>query len=500
MRPLTVLRLSIFASLGLTTACSRREPAAAQVPDAAPADLPATAPQPTAISSAELARRDQARRESRAAALGLVAGPGDHLHRPAAATCSAAIPGKACPSGGTGECSRSSQCTDGKNGQCLEAPELEQGRSADALQMQMLAAFGSGDGAVPVLVPNDSGVVPVCSCSYSCATDADCKKDEACVCTGEHGHSECVAAFCKTDADCKGTPCELSEWFNGCGTSRVLACRTAKDTCGTPSDCPAGFRGGACAYSREDSRWACRTENCAIGRPFTIDGDARHAQRAERSDWRREPVTVERDDARAARWTEIACMEHASIASFARFTLELLALGAPAELVRDAQLAALDEIEHARLAFELASAHAGRAIGPGPLDVRGVTVRDDVEEIARSLVEEGCVGETIGAAEAARDAIAEPGPVGEILSRIARDEERHAVLAWRTLQWMLEAHPRATRAGMHEGLRAAYERYGADEFRREVLDGIVTPCARALRALQSSEDAGVVVDDWYLPA
>jgi hypothetical protein len=48
--------------------------------------------------------------------------------------------------------------------------------------------------------------------------------------------------------------------------------------------------------------------------------------------------------------------------------LELLALGAPAELVEKAHVAALDEIEHARICFALASAYGGERYGPGPLD------------------------------------------------------------------------------------------------------------------------------------
>jgi hypothetical protein len=49
-------------------------------------------------------------------------------------------------------------------------------------------------------------------------------------------------------------------------------------------------------------------------------------------------------------------MEHASVAAFARFTLDLLALGAPADLVQSAQQALGDEIAHAELCFGLAGA------------------------------------------------------------------------------------------------------------------------------------------------
>jgi hypothetical protein len=75
-------------------------------------------------------------------------------------------------------------------------------------------------------------------------------------------------------------------------------------------------------------------------------------------------------------WQADALMEHASIASFARFGLQLLALGAPARLVRDAQRAGLDEIRHAEQAFSIASRLAGRVIGPGALPELDRPARD----------------------------------------------------------------------------------------------------------------------------
>lgn len=67
----------------------------------------------------------------------------------------------------------------------------------------------------------------------------------------------------------------------------------------------------------------------------------------------------------ASRWLDSALLEHASIASFARFSLHLLAVGAPPELLERTQRAALDEIEHARLAFAIvARGRGGRSRSP----------------------------------------------------------------------------------------------------------------------------------------
>src|SRR6185369_11435722 len=100
-------------------------------------------------------------------------------------------------------------------------------------------------------------------------------------------------------------------------------------------------------------------------------------------------------------WTRDGLFEHASVASFGRFALELLAAGAPAALVEDAHRAALDEVRHARLCFDLASAYAGEAIAPGAFPFEGrVEVTSDLASIASRAAREGCIGETIAAAVA----------------------------------------------------------------------------------------------------
>jgi hypothetical protein len=113
------------------------------------------------------------------------------------------------------------------------------------------------------------------------------------------------------------------------------------------------------------------------------------------------------------RWVEQGRDEHASVASFNRFSLSLMARGAPASLVRRAQLAALDEIKHAELSFSLAAAlnatassasssvmmgggdaeevwvpGVGPIVLPNPLPLDGSD-----EEMLRAAFREGCIGE-----------------------------------------------------------------------------------------------------------
>ena len=67
----------------------------------------------------------------------------------------------------------------------------------------------------------------------------------------------------------------------------------------------------------------------------------------------------------AAQWREHGRTGHASIAAFAKLTLELIALGAPPELVEGSPRDALDERRHTQLCFSLARALDGKAESPG---------------------------------------------------------------------------------------------------------------------------------------
>jgi hypothetical protein len=140
----------------------------------------------------------------------------------------------------------------------------------------------------------------------------------------------------------------------------------------------------------------------------------------------------------AGEWTRDAQFEHASIASFGRFALELLAVGAPAELIERAHRAAIDEVGHARLCFGLASLYAGMALGPGPLplDSSAFSSAPDLAGIAHATVLEGCVNETLAAIEAqTARTLAEPEAVRDALRLIESQESEHASLAFAFVSW-----------------------------------------------------------------
>jgi hypothetical protein len=185
-------------------------------------------------------------------------------------------------------------------------------------------------------------------------------------------------------------------------------------------------------------------------------------------------LTDEDRAALGAHWTAMGLLEHASIAAFARFSLQLLALGAPPGLIEDCTRALADETAHTRLCFELASAYAGHAISPGPLDVAGSLAVTTLPDIVDLVILEGCFGETNAALEALEAAALATDPViRAAYARIAEDEQRHAALAFRFVRWALEREPRAVRQRILAARRSAL-------FQHSFARDVVLPCLDAL--------------------
>ena len=146
--------------------------------------------------------------------------------------------------------------------------------------------------------------------------------------------------------------------------------------------------------------------------------------------------------------------------AFSRLSLSLVALGAPACLVEAAHRAALEEIEHARLAFSLASAYAGEPVGPGPLPelqrAPAVTATSLAELAAESLID-GCLLEGV-AAEVARRALFRArdrqvrGPPWRSSPATRR---RTPTLAWDVVHWCCERGGDAVRRRLTAALAAA---------------------------------------------
>ncbi len=201
---------------------------------------------------------------------------------------------------------------------------------------------------------------------------------------------------------------------------------------------PGVRRGDECCYQHCLSSPGC-------GRPFVVGGAARVAEPRPSLAWTRSSDAppsqpgAPRGAEIGQEWLRDALAEHASVAAFSAFNLSLLALGAPARLVRASAAATLDEVFHATACFELARHYAGCSLGPGPLEITDLQLSTDLATVAERAFVDGCIGETAAAlvARASLDACDSPR-VAAVLERIAEDETKHAELAWQFVAWALQ--------------------------------------------------------------
>jgi hypothetical protein len=223
-------------------------------------------------------------------------------------------------------------------------------------------------------------------------------------------------------------------------------------TCGGQVLSEGTFKEGQCCYSVYHN-------GCGVGRPFLVGGQAlAAAPRRGNASEGRAPAAANADqgwiDASASMplpsldglspgdrarlaeaWARDGLFEHASIASFGRFALELMAAGAPADLIELAHRAALDEVRHAKLCLTLAGAYAGEAIEPSRFPFNGrVDITDDLADLAARATDPA---------------------VRAVLAAIAEDEARHAELAWRAVAWACRTGGARVKSAVAEAIEIA---------------------------------------------
>lgn len=153
-------------------------------------------------------------------------------------------------------------------------------------------------------------------------------------------------------------------------------------------------------------------------------------------------------DEQGSVWSNRALGEHASIASFASFTISLMTNNAPPDLIADALKAALDEVQHASISFDMASLLTQRPMSPGHLPPTSLEYTKDLESLALATAREGCVDETVSSLIAAAEVqemeedndntITVTGSIKNNLVIISKDEARHSALAWKTIKWICQ--------------------------------------------------------------
>jgi hypothetical protein len=153
----------------------------------------------------------------------------------------------------------------------------------------------------------------------------------------------------------------------------------------------------------------------------------------------------------AALWVANGDTEWVSVAAFSQLSLDLIELGAPIDLVQASHDAALDEVRHARLCWDLATKldPAKGPHGAAPIADLGRT-RKRVPQLDTLAVEsfvQGAYLECVSA-ELARALLARctDDDVRVVLETIRDDEGKHAEHAWAIVAWCAARSPDAARA------------------------------------------------------
>ncbi|MEM6994222.1 MAG: ferritin-like domain-containing protein [Myxococcota bacterium] len=256
------------------------------------------------------------------------------------------------------------------------------------------------------------------------------------------------------------------------------------------------------------TEWANRRPGCQSeeGRPIRDEGVALLAAIRHGDAWLPDTPTQVRPglspEAAGRRWLAIARSEHASIAAFSDIALQLMQLGAPPHLIEGCHRAALDEVRHARDALGIACALTGDRLDLGALP-QPPRSTPTLRSVALDALIEGCIGEGVAAARAARGADDAEPDVAAVLRGVAADETRHAALAWSTLRWALQRDP-SLASDLHRALQEAPTEPpaprehpgnlrlglldGATEaqLQRDIIEQVVTPVLSSLTAAVTS--------------
>jgi hypothetical protein len=257
-----------------------------------------------------------------------------------------------------------------------------------------------------------------------------------------------------------------------------------------------------------------------------INSSSRRATLHARDDWRSSSVDAlepQRESGRnlpetartalAQAWTSAGQRAHAAVAAYARFSLQLLSLGAPPQLVSGCAQAMQDEVIHAQACFSLARRYAAGEVGPGPLPLSSSPSEADLTTVVIEVVQRGCIDEAV-CALSAREALehCQDAATREVLVRHHAAKAQQAQLAWRFVAWALRGagrelpdHVRVAfltalspvqplavlgehdRLLLRHGVLSAAQR---SALQQRILREVVLPCMEALLARTAARASG----------
>lgn len=178
------------------------------------------------------------------------------------------------------------------------------------------------------------------------------------------------------------------------------------------------------------------TGHIIIGRPLRSNGKIKLSETTKSTEW-----LLERNfSAPHHAWIDNGRGEHSSISAFSDLSLKLVQMGCPPDLLKRAHQAALDEINHAQLAFTLDAARNDNRSPQGPAAQCGFTgnvghfIR--VQRMAVETFTDGCLFEARSAQGLRKMVDEEPDEtIRQEIQRTVVEEDSHVELAWKILEW-----------------------------------------------------------------
>ena len=170
----------------------------------------------------------------------------------------------------------------------------------------------------------------------------------------------------------------------------------------------------------------------------------------------------------AETWRRRAAAEYLAVSTFSFLAVDLVAAGAPADVLSHAARSQLDEIRHAELAIRMVEIYGGQRIEPpaGMSRLPYDKTRPKLHQAVANTLLVSCVSETYATTVliATRELTTDP-VAHAVLTSIYSDEVMHARLGW------------------------SYLRYGIEQGGQGVIDAAAEMVPRALRGVANVVEA-----------
>jgi hypothetical protein len=166
-------------------------------------------------------------------------------------------------------------------------------------------------------------------------------------------------------------------------------------------------------------------------------------------------------------WGERIPTEYRSITGFSTLSFDLIAAGAPVDLVAVCHRVCIDELRHTELAVKMVEIYGGH-LPPLPREISSLPADESLTAVAqacRSAILLSCLGETFACTELAmlRDRAVDPVVRG-VLTVFLSDEIVHARLGWAYLAHAFKTADEGTRRSVAYAVPSYVAGIGANLF------------------------------------